>query len=307
VRLLIDPFRVGYMQRALIEAVLLGVLGGVVGVHVVLRRLAFISDTLTHTVFPGIAVAFALGRSLYLGALMAGVLTAVTFSVIGRNRRVSADAALAILLTSFFALGVIVVSRSRSYAADLTVLLFGRVLYVDAAEIAATVATAVVVVVVLALMHKELLLRAFDADAAAAAGFRVGLLDLVLNLVITLVVVAAVRAVGTVLVIALLITPAATARLLAGSVRSMMILSAFVGAVGGWVGLAVSYEASLHHGLRLASGATVVTLLTVLFIVVLAGRAVAGVLVGRPPPEPALAPANLGRSPRAAVGPEEAT
>ena len=271
-RLLIDPFRAEYMQRALVEAVLLGILGGIVGVHVVLRRLAFISDTLTHTVFPGIAIAFVVGGSLYLGALGAGLLTAGLFTALARNRRVSTDAALAVLLTSFFAVGVIVVSRTRTYTADLTVLLFGRVLFVDVAQIVQAAATLVVVAITLAMFHKELMLRAFDPEAAEALGYRLAALDLLVNVLITLVVVAAVQAVGTVLVIALLITPAATARLVARDVPTMFAVSAVVGAAAGWLGLAASYEASLHHGLRLASGATVVVVLTALFLLVLAGR-----------------------------------
>ena len=135
-RLFIEPFQAGYLQRALIEAVMLGVLGGIVGVHVVLRRLEFMADALTHTVFPGMAAAFVLGGSLYVGALVTGVLSAVLLTLVTRNRRVTSDAALAVLLTGFFSVGVIIVSRSRSYTADLTILLFGRVLAVDVTQLA---------------------------------------------------------------------------------------------------------------------------------------------------------------------------
>jgi len=265
-RLLIEPFQVGYMQRALVEAVLLGVLGGIIGVHVVLRRLEFLADALTHTVFPGMAAAFVIGGSLYVGALITGVLSAVLLTVLTRNRRVTSDAALAVLLTGFFSIGVIVISRSHSYTADLTVLLFGRVLAVDTAEIVATAATGAVVLVVLWTLHKELVLREFDADATEALGYPIATLDLVLNVLITLVVVSAVRAVGSVLVIALLITPAAAARLIVRrSVSQMMAVGALVGALGGWLGLALSYEGSVHHGWRLASGGTIVLALTLLF------------------------------------------
>jgi manganese/iron transport system permease protein len=270
-RLLIEPFRAGYMQRALIESMLLGVLGGIIGVHVVLRRLEFLADALTHTVFPGMAAAFIIGGSLYVGALITGVLSAVLLTVFTRNRRVTSDAALAVLLTGFFSIGVIIISRSRSYTADLTVLLFGRVLAVDAAEIVTTAATGILVLVVLWALHKELVLREFDPDAAEALGYPTATLDLVLNVLITLVVVSAVRAVGSVLVIALLITPAATARLIVRrSVGLMMAVGALIGALGGWLGLALSYEGSLHHGWRLASGATIVLALTLLFAVTLA-------------------------------------
>jgi manganese/iron transport system permease protein len=262
---LFEPFRLPYMQRALLEVLLLGALAGAVGVFVVLRRLAFVSDALTHTVFPGVVIAHLLDWSLLLGALAFGVLTAVLLTAIGANRRVGADAALAILLTSFFSFGVVLVSRTRTYTADLTVFLFGRVLAVDRADLLQTLALAVVVLGALWALRKELVLRAFDPEGAAAMGYRTAVLDLVLNLLIALVVVAAVKAVGTVLVVALIVVPAAAARLLADRVATTTALACLLGALGGWLGLAVSYEVSVDHGIRLAAGATIVVVLVVLF------------------------------------------
>jgi manganese/iron transport system permease protein len=262
---LLEPFRLPYMQRALLEVLLLGALAGVVGVFVVLRRLAFVSDALTHTIFPGVVIAHLLDRSLLLGALAFGVLTAVLLTGIGANRRVGADADLAILLTSFFSVGVVLVSRTRTYTADLTVFLFGRVLAVDRADLLQTLALALVVLGTLWALRKELVLRAFDPEGAAAMGYRTAALDLVLNLLIALVVVAAVKAVGTVLVVALIIVPAAAARLLADRVATTTALACALGALGGWLGLAASYEVSVDHGIRLASGATIVVVLVALF------------------------------------------
>jgi manganese/iron transport system permease protein len=264
--LLVEPFRLPYMQRALLEVVLLGVLAGAIGVFVVLRRLAFVADALTHTVFPGVVIAFLLDRSILLGALVFGLLTAVLLAGIGANRRVGDDAALAILLTSFFSVGVVLVSHTRTFASDLTVLLFGRVLTVDRADLVQTLVLAVLVLAVLAALHKELVLRAFDPAGAAAMGYRTVVLDLVLNVLIALVVVAAVKAVGTVLVIALIVVPAAAARLLANRVATMTALACLLGAVGGWLGLAASYEVSVDRGVRLASGATIVVVLVALFL-----------------------------------------
>jgi manganese/iron transport system permease protein len=262
---LLEPFRLPYMQRALLEVLLLGALAGVVGVFVVLRRLAFVSDALTHTIFPGVVIAHLLDRSLLLGALAFGVLPAVLLTGSGANRRVGADAALAILLTSFFSVGVVLVSRTRTYTADLTVFLFGRVLAVDRADLLQTLALALVVLGTLWALRKELVLRAFDPEGAAAMGYRTAALDLVLNLLIALVVVAAVKAVGTVLVVALIIVPAAAARLLADRVATTTALACALGALGGWLGLAASYEVSVDHGIRLASGATIVVVLVALF------------------------------------------
>jgi manganese/iron transport system permease protein len=282
--LLVEPFRLPYMQRALLEVLLLGTLAGVVGVFVVLRRLAFVSDALTHTIFPGVVIAHLLDRSLLLGALAFGVLTAVLLTgITAGSRRVGADAALAILLTSCFSLGVVLVSRTRTYTADLTVFLFGRVLAVDRADLLQTLALAAVVAAALWALRKELVLRAFDPDGAAAMGYRTAALDLVLNLLIALVVVAAVKAVGTVLVVALIVVPAAAARLLADRVATTAVLAAALGALGGWLGLAASYEVSVDHGVRLAAGATIVVVLVALFALAAAAAPVRRRLLRRGP------------------------
>jgi manganese/iron transport system permease protein len=260
------------MRRAMLEVVLLGALGGVVGVYVLLRRLAFLTEVVQHTVFPGIAIAFAFGQSLLLGALVAGTVSVVFVTIGSLHRRIDPDALMAVLVATFFALGVVVVSRRRGFQSDLTALLFGRILSVDQRELIDTIVVAAICVVVLALLHKEFVMRAFDAEATRAMGYHLTRLDLVLNLVITLAVVVSVRAVGTVLVVAFVVTPAAAARLLARRVAGMLVTAVAFGAVGGWFGLAISYEGSVHHGWRLASGATVVMVFTLGFVVVAAMR-----------------------------------
>lgn len=269
--LVVAPFQLPFMARALVEVVLLGVLGGAVGVFVLVRRLAFVSDALTHTVFPGVVIGylFAGDGGVFAGALVAGAATAAGLTLLTRGRRVTEDAAVAVLLTSLFSVGVVLVSRRRSYTADLTAFLFGRLLTVSTSEIVQTAVVAVAVLGVLAFLGKELLLRAFDADAARAMGYRTGLLDLVLNVLVALVVVAAVRAVGTVLVIALLIVPAATARLVTYRIGAIAGIGAVVGAVGGWLGLLASWHASIEAGIRLGSGATVVLALVAVYLLTL--------------------------------------
>jgi manganese/iron transport system permease protein len=287
-RLLVEPFQVAFMQRALLAVVVLGVLAGAVGVFVVLRRLAFVGDALTHTVFPGVVIAFLIGQSIFVGALVAALVSALLLTTLTSTRRVTPDAALAVLLTSFFALGVVLVSRVQSYTTDLSGFLFGRILAVTWPALYQTLAVAAIVLVVLVALRKELVLRAFDPEAAAAMGYRVDLLDLVLNVLIAMVVVAAVKAVGTVLVIALIIVPAATARLLADRVAGMIAIACGLGAFGGYLGLAISYEASLERGVRLASGATIVVVLVACFLVALAvapARRALARLAGRGPSE----------------------
>lgn len=264
---LLDPFGSPFMQRALLEAVLLGVVAAVVSVFVVLRRLAFVSDVLTHTVFPGVVIGFLVAGTggIVWGALVFAVLSAVLLTVLGARARVTEDASMAIVLTAFFAFGVILVSRRSSFTSDLTAFLFGRILTVDRTQILVTAGLGAAVLLMLGLLGKELLLRAFDPAGAEARGYRVLVLDLVLNLAVALVVVAAVRAVGTVLVIALLVVPGAAGRLLSDRLTGITVAAVVTAALAGWLGLVASWQASVNHGLRLASGATVVLVLVLVY------------------------------------------
>ncbi len=281
--LLVDPFRSPYMLRALAQVLLLAVLGGLVGVHVLLRRLAFVTEALQHTVFPGIAAAFLLGQNLLLGALAAALATVVLLvlttrwpSRAGRARtrpgqlrrldRLDQDGVLALLTATAFAAGVVLVSRGRTFQHDLTVLLFGRILAVDGRQLVETAVLAVACTVTLLLLHKELVLLAFDEQGALALGYRPALLEVVLNVVIALVVVAAIRSVGSVLVVAFVLTPAAAARSVTRSVGGAMAAAVAFSALCGWLGLALSFELSVDHGVDLASGATIVVVMTVGFL-----------------------------------------
>lgn len=271
-------FSAGYMQRALLAIVVIGVVAGVIGVHVNLRRQAFFADALTHTVFPGVAVAFAWDRSLYLGAAVAGIISAVAFAGLGRRSRVTDDGAIAVLLTSFFALGVVVVSRQGGYTSDLVSLLFGQVLTVRTSDVVTTAVIGAVALGLIAVAHRALVYSAFDPDGASAAGMSPARLDLVLNLAVTLVVVASLRAVGSLLVIAVLITPAAISRVLARRVTTSMLVSVVAAVTAGVAGLTISYVASVDHGVRLATGATIAVVLTVMF-----GLATAWAAISRAP------------------------
>lgn len=264
---LVEPFHLPFMARALVELVILGALAGTVGVLVLLRRLAFVSDALTHTVFPGVVIGFLMSGEggIFWGALAAGVATAILLTLLTDRGRVNEDAALAMLLTTLFAAGVVLVSRRSGYTADLTAFLFGRVLTVTGQQLVQTAVVTVLVVALLAVLRRPLMLRTFDPDGARAGGIDVGMLDLVTNVAVTMVIVAAVQAVGTVLVIALLIVPAAAARLLSDRLALIVPLACVLGAVAGWLGLAASYDASVHHGLRLASGGTVVLVLVAMY------------------------------------------
>lgn len=262
------PFTVPFMGRALLALTILSVAGGVVSVFVLLRRLAFAADTLTHTVFPGVVLGFVLrGESGVLwGAFVAAMVTAVALTVLTRLSRVTDDTALAVLLTAMFSVGVVLVSRRASYTSDLTSFLFGRVLTVTAQQVTMTAVIAAVAVVLLAATAKEQLFRAFDPRGAQAAGFRLVWLDLALNLVVALVVVAAVRAVGVLLVISFLVAPAAAARLLTSRLWALAVGGCAVAWLSSVVGLLISYHASVGHGVRLSAGPTVVLTMSLVYV-----------------------------------------
>lgn len=264
-----------FMQRAFVEVLVLAVLAGIVGTMVLIRRQAFVTDAMSHTVFPGIAVASFTGHSLFAGALAAGVVSAVIMTVLTRLPRAEDDAILALLIATFFAFGVAVVSRRRTFSADLTSLLAGRLLTIDATTIATTIVITAIVIAVVVLIGKELLFVAFDPEAAVAAGYRLAVLDLVTNVLVALVVVASVRAIGTALVVAILVTPTAIGRIISNRLGVIAALSCVAAAACGVVGLIISYQASVYHGVRLEAGATITSLLTVVFVVIAAGRTIA--------------------------------
>ena len=272
---LIEPFRAPFMARALAELALLALVGGPVSVFVFVRRLSFVADALTHTVFPGVVVGFLAGglTGVFVGALVAGLVTALVLTLLTRRGALSDDASTAVVLTAMFALGVALVSRRPSYTSDLTAFLFGRLLTVTPGQLAQTAVLAGAILMLLAVGARAFLFRAFDPGGAAAAGFRVGALDLWLNVLVALVVVAAVRAVGTVLVIALLIVPAAAARLVSDRLVAMAVLGTAVTFAAGYLGLLISWTASVGHGIQLTSASAVVLVLVAVYLVLLpAGR-----------------------------------
>ena len=270
-----DVFALPFMARALIVLVVLSLVAGLVGVLVNLRGLEFVSDGLTHAVFPGIAIGLLWGgrEGLFAGALVAALLAAVVLTLIVR-RAVPVDAAIAIVFTAMFSIGVIVVSRETNYVGQLEQLLFGRLLTVSATEVVQTIVICGVAILLVGLTLKEQAFRAFDHSGSAAAGYRPLLLDLILNVAIALVVVAASSAVGILLVLAVLIVPGAVARLVTVRMWLLFPVAAVFAALAAWVGLALGYEASVNAGIDLPSGATVVLVLVAGYVVMLLARLV---------------------------------
>ena len=256
-----DPLQFPFMQRAMIEVVLMGITCGLIGTYVVLRGMAFIGDALAHAIFPGVVIAFLLNASFFLGALLFGVVTAVSIGALTRNRRVSEDTAIGVLFAGMFALGIVLISTVKGYTTSLTNFLFGDVLGVSMEDLWASVAIGTLVLLVLVFFHKELLLVSFDSDMAESVGLPVWLLNLGLLMLMALTIVVSLRAVGNILVVAMLVTPAAAARLWTDRLRVMMGLSALFGALAGMFGLLISYHADL------AAGGTIVLTVTIWFAV----------------------------------------
>jgi manganese/iron transport system permease protein len=272
---LLDPLGYDFVLRALAEVVVMGVTCGAIGAYVVVRRLAFIGDAISHAVFPGIVVAYILGTSIVLGALVAGIATAIAIGWVARGGRIREDAAIGIFFAAAFALGVVLISTQQTYQGDLSGFLVGNLQGVSVVDIVISAATALVVLLLLTALHKELLLVSFDRTLASALGYPVFALDLLVLLLLTVTIVVSIQAVGIILVLAMLVTPAATARLLVDRFGPMLALGAAIGAIVGVVG----YYLSFHLGT--ASGATIVLLMTVVFVAAFVFSPSHGVLAHR--------------------------
>lgn len=279
--LLIVPFaEYGFMTRALLVLLALSVGAGAVGVLVNLRDLEFVSDGLVHAVFPGVAIGavFFSNEGITLGAAVAGTVAAVVLTVTA-TRFGTADAPVAVVLTAAFSIGVVVVSTS-SYPGQLESLLFGQLLGVHLDQVRDTALIAVIVVVMLWLTRRAQVYRAFDAQGARASGYRPLATDLVLNLAIALVIVAGSRVMGNLLVLAILIVPAAAARNLTRTLGPMMLGAVAVSSLGSWLGLSIAFDASMRRDVSLSPSGTVVLSFIALYAVSLAWRGVR-VIVGR--------------------------
>lgn len=258
---LTEPFRYAFMQYALLAAALVGLTCAVLGVYVVQRRMAFIGDALAHTTLPGLVVAYLFGWTLSLGGMAAAVTAALAIGWVSRRQKVKEDTAIGVVFTGMFALGILLMSRARSFR-DLSHMLFGNVLGVTPEDLWLIAGVAGVVLLVLLLFHKELELTSFDATHAEVIGIRSDGLRLLLLGLLALAVVTGIQAVGVVLTNALLITPAATAALVTDRFPSRMGLAALLAVGSAASGLLASYF------LQASSGASIVLACTGTFVVV---------------------------------------
>jgi len=260
---LFEPFSFTFMQRGLAAAVMVGIVGGVIGCYVVLKGMAFLGDALAHAILPGIAIAYISGQALFWGAIIAGILSAVGISFLSRQERFKEDTSIGVIFAAMFGLGIALISTIRGYAGDLTHLLFGNILGVSQGDLLLTAGLGLVVLVLVFLFYKELLVISFDAVHAAALRLPIRWLDLLLVVMIAVTVVVALQTVGVALVVAMLVTPAATASMLTKRLLVMMVIAAALGAVSGLIGLYASYW------LNVASGAAIVLAATAFFLLAL--------------------------------------
>jgi len=258
--ILLDPLGRAFFLRALVAAILVGTVCAVVGTYVVLKGLAFIGDAVSHAAFPGVVASFLLGTPYFLGAAVAAVGTALSIGFVSRRTQLRLDTTVGVVFAGTFALGIFMYSTIHGFVMDLMGLLFGNVLLISFDDLLGLVALGLLVLAVIVVLWKELLYATFDPLGAAASGLPVELLEYVYLAVVALTIVVSLKAVGIILVVAMLVTPAATAQLLTVRFGRMMALAILVGIVSAVVGLYVSLWADA------ASGATIVLVETALFV-----------------------------------------
>jgi manganese/iron transport system permease protein len=259
VTFLLDPMRLGFMQRGLVAALLVGIVCAVMGAFIVLRGLAFIGDAVSHAAFPGLVIAFLLGAPLYLGGAIAAIATALGIGWVARRGGLRFDTAVGVLFAGMFALGIVLFSTIDDYVADLFSYLLGNVLGITFTDILQVVVLGTIVLAIVFVLRKEFLYSSFDPAGAAASGLPVQWLDYLLLALIGVTIVVSIQTVGIVMVVAMLVTPAATGQLLVDRFWDLVRVAIAIAVVSALVGLYASYY------LDVASGATIVLVETFCF------------------------------------------
>jgi len=260
---LISPLAYDFFVRALVASALVGVACAVIGSFVVLKGMSFIGDAVSHAAFPGIVIAYMLGLPIILGGAVASIVTALGIGALTRRSGLRSDSIIGVLFAGMFALGVALFSSIPNYVGDLFHFLFGDVLGISVSDLLALSLLVVILLLVVRILWKELLFATFDPLGAGAAGLPVRRLDDLLLILIAVTIVISLQAVGIVLVVAMITTPAATAQMLVQRFGKMISTAALIGVVSAVAGLYLSYA------LDLASGAAIVLVETTLFLLVL--------------------------------------
>lgn len=260
--LLVQPLSYAFMQRGLAAAVIVGILCAVMGTYVVLRGMAFLGDALAHAILPGVAVAYLVGANLLVGALIAAIVVALLIGFFSRQGAIKEDTAIGILFAAALALGVALISSIRTYAVDLSHILFGNVLGVSPSDLWLTFGLGLAILFTVFLLYRPFLVISFDPVLAATLRLPAELLRTLMLILLAVTIVVSLQTVGIALVAAMLVTPAATAYLLTRRLAPMMFLSAVIGALSSLAGLYLSYY------LNIVSGSAIVLITTAVFLVV---------------------------------------
>lgn len=252
------------MQRGFLAALLVGILCSVVGVYIVLRGMAFLGDALAHAILPGVAIAYLLGGNLIIGAFVAAIAVALGIGFFSNEGTIKEDTAIGILFSAAFALGVALISSIRTYAVDLSHILFGNVLGVSEKDLIFTAVLTIIILLIVAVNYKQFMVISFDPILASMMRLPVQFLRYLMLVMLGLTVVVSIQTVGVGLAAAMLVTPAASAYLLTRRLPSMMIVSAIIGAFSSVVGLYISYY------INIASGSAIVLTATLIFLLAFA-------------------------------------
>lgn len=261
---LTEPLGYEFFVRALAASAIVGLVCAVVGAYMVLRGLAFMGDALSHAAFPGVVAAYLIGAPFYLGATIAAVGTSLAIGWITRRGRLRGDTTIGVLFAGMFAFGVFLFSTIPNYVGDLFGFLFGEVLGISGSDLAALAVLGLVVLLVVGVLWKELLYSTFDPLGAGASGLPVAALEYVFLGLIAMTIVISLQAVGIILVVAMLVTPAATAQLVTNRFSRLVLAAAAIGIVAPAIGLYISYWTNT------ASAALIVLVETATFLVALA-------------------------------------
>ena len=249
-----------FLQNALITALVIGIVGGAVGCFIILRGMSLMGDAISHAVLPGVAISFILGINFFIGAIVFGLLASTIITYIKSNAIIKSDTAIGITFSSFLALGIILIGIANS-STDLFHILFGNILAVQDLDMWITIAVALLVLTTITIFFRPLLLTSFDPILAKSIGVKVTFYHYLLMVILTLVAVTAMQSVGTILIVALLITPAATAYLYANSLKTMILLSSGFGALASVLGLFLGYS------FNIAAGSSIVLTSALLFLI----------------------------------------
>ncbi|HWV35158.1 MAG TPA: metal ABC transporter permease [Thermomicrobiales bacterium] len=262
---LLAPWQHPFMQHAFIAIILVGIICGATGVFVTLRGLAFLGDALSHAIFPGVVIAFILGGNFLIGAMIAALLVSIGIGAVSQSGRISNDTAVGVLFVGAFALGVALMSTQSGYVRDLNAFLFGSILGVTTYDLWLTAIVGMVVLGLMLIFRRELTMISFDRTFSRASGLNLWIYDQLFLILLALAIVISLQTVGNILVLAMLVTPAATARLLTNDLRTMIVQSSVIGALSGVTGLYVSYYQGVPSGAAVVLTSTVIFGLVFLF------------------------------------------